>query len=256
MVWAKVSSVISAVTATEDYYESSKLYAAAVVRKVLGSHTLADVVNDGKMLINKEITNKINAVTTKIGVKVQRIDLKNISLPEQLQRVMAREGIATRESKAMSLFADGERASAGHLTAAGDQLDQTALSLRYMQTLTSINNNTDQGTTLFFPVPIDFGFWTFAGSAGRSDRKCDLIQSGLTKSDYKESDLTRSDSKESDWNASDQRGHDKEEKGQADEISPAKEGTRKEKNRRDWLDHHDPPHSLSIVTVHEVPSSA
>ena len=167
----------------------------------------------------------------------------------------------------MTLFADGERASAGHLTAASDQLDQTALSLRYMQTLTSINNNTDQGTTLFFPVPIDFGFWTFARSAGRSDRKCGLIESGLTKSDYKESDLSRSDNKESDWetsyykesdwNASDQRGHDKEEKGQADEILPAKEGTRKkEKNRRNWLDHHDPPRSLDIVTVHEVPSSA
>ena len=164
----QVYSVISAVTCTEDYYYSTKCYAAAVVRKVLGSHKLSDVVNDSKFLISSEIRRKINEMTIRIGVRCERIDLKNISLPEQLQRVMAREGIASRESKAMSLFADGELAASGHLTAASGNMDQTALSLRYMHTLISIQSNTDQGSTVLFPVPIDFGMWTFAESSATS----------------------------------------------------------------------------------------
>lgn len=70
---------------------------------------------------------------------------------------MAVEGLASRDAKAKLVFAEGERSASEALADAAGRLDGTALQLRFMQALTSIQHNTDRNSTLFFPIPMHFG---------------------------------------------------------------------------------------------------
>lgn len=158
VVWCKVCSVISAVSHTEDYWRSSRYLAAATLRKVLGMKNLTDVISD-KTNFSHEVKSHINEATIRMGIKIERVEIKSLRLPPHLRRTMATEGIACRDALAMSAFADGERDASVALMEAASLMDRTALQMRYMQVLNSIQTKTELGSTLFFPVPLDFGIW-------------------------------------------------------------------------------------------------
>ena len=179
VVWCKVCSVISAVSHTEDYWRSSRFLAAANLRKLLGTKNLTDVISD-KSNFSDEVRNNINDATVRMGIRIERVEIKSIRLPPHLRRAMAIEGITLRESASMAIFADGERDASHSLTEAASVLDSTALQMRYMQVLNSIQMKTELGSTLFFPVPLDFGFLfdppaeDHADSNVKSDREVKL----------------------------------------------------------------------------------
>ena len=87
-------------------------------------------------------------------VKVERVEIKDVRLPLQLQRAMAAEAEAAREARARVIAAEGEQKSSGALKAAAEVIQQSphALQLRYLQTLTGIS--TEQNSTIIFPMPI------------------------------------------------------------------------------------------------------
>ena len=89
------------------------------------------------------------------GVTVERVEVKDVRVPEQLQRAMAAEAEAAREARAKVIAAEGEQKSSGALKAAAEVISQSphALQLRYLQTLNSIS--AEKNSTIIFPLPID-----------------------------------------------------------------------------------------------------
>lgn len=89
------------------------------------------------------------------GIKVERVELKDVRLPVQMQRAMATEAEASREARAKVIAAEGEQKASLALKSAADVINQTptALQLRYLQTLTNIS--AEKNSTIIFPVPIE-----------------------------------------------------------------------------------------------------
>lgn len=90
------------------------------------------------------------------GIKVERVEIKDVRLPTQLQRAMAAEAEAAREARAKVIAAEGEQRAAHALREASEIIsgNPAALQLRYLQTLNSISS--EKNSTIIFPVPIDF----------------------------------------------------------------------------------------------------
>jgi erythrocyte band 7 integral membrane protein len=97
----------------------------------------------------------LEEATENWGIKVERVELKDVRLPVQMQRAMATEAEATREARAKVIAAEGEQKASIALRDAGDIINQSpiALQLRYLQTLTNIS--AERNSTIIFPVPIE-----------------------------------------------------------------------------------------------------
>ena len=95
----KVSDAESAVNNVDDYAESARLIASTTLRNVLGTKTLGSILSESKT-IAKEIKEELDLATQPWGVLVERVEVKDVSVPEQLQRSLASEAEALRESRA------------------------------------------------------------------------------------------------------------------------------------------------------------
>ncbi|CAG2170877.1 unnamed protein product, partial [Oppiella nova] len=137
-----------------DYGKSTRLLAAATLRNILGTKTLADILSEREN-ISTGVRRLLDSATKSWGVNVERVELKDVRLPANLQRSMAAEAEAGREAKAKIVAAEGEQKASFALRDASDILnsDPTALQLRYLQTLT--NNAAERESTILFPIPID-----------------------------------------------------------------------------------------------------
>ena len=98
---------------------------------------------------------ELDAATDKWGIKVERVELKNVSLPTSMQRSMATEAEASRDAKAKIIAAEGEQKASIALKQAADIVSSNpiALQLRYLQTLSDIS--TEKNSTIIFPIPIE-----------------------------------------------------------------------------------------------------
>lgn len=154
VVYFKVVSPLEAITKIEDYYFATSQLAQTTLRSVMGQYPLDDV------LVHRE---KINAALQEIldrhteawGIKVTMVEVKQIDLPKEMQRAMAREAEAERERRAKVISAEGEVQRAQKLQEASLTLagSPSALQLAYMQTLTEIAG--DKSNTIIFPLPLD-----------------------------------------------------------------------------------------------------
>merc|ERR1712224_251934 len=97
----------------------------------------------------------LDEATDQWGIKVERVEMKDVRLPVQLQRAMAAEAEASREARAKVIAADGEMNASRKLKEAADVMSESpnAMQLRYLQTLTSIS--AEKKSTIIFPLPID-----------------------------------------------------------------------------------------------------
>merc|ERR1719239_1803531 len=97
----------------------------------------------------------IDAATDEWGIRVERVEVKDVRLPQSLQRAMAAEAEATREARAKVVAAEGEQKSSKALKEAADIISQSpaALQLRYLQTLSSIS--AEKNSTIIFPLPME-----------------------------------------------------------------------------------------------------
>lgn len=154
VVYFKVVSPMEAITKIEDYYFATSQLAQTTLRSVMGQYPLDDIlVHRDK--INAALQVILDKHTGSWGVKVTMVEVKQIDLPKEMQRAMAREAEAERERRAKVISAEGEVQRAQKLMEASQTLSNSpsALQLAYMQTLTEIAG--DKTNTIIFPLPVD-----------------------------------------------------------------------------------------------------
>ncbi|KAI1289687.1 Mechanosensory protein 2 [Halotydeus destructor] len=154
VVYFRISNAIASVSNVEDYARSTRLLAATTLRNVLGTKNLSEILSD-REAISHMIQSALDDATDHWGVKVERVEIKDVRLPVQLQRAMAAEAEATREARAKVIAAEGEQRASRALKQAAEVISQSpsALQLRYLQTLNSIA--AEKNSTIVFPVPME-----------------------------------------------------------------------------------------------------
>ena len=153
-MYYKVKDATSAVANVDDYACSAKLLAATTLRNILGTKTLGDILSERETIAH-DMQVSLDEATEPWGVYVERVEVKDVRVPEQLQRAMAAEAEAAREARAKVIAAEGEHKASRSLRQAAEVIIESpaALQLRYLQTLNSIS--AENNSTIVFPVPID-----------------------------------------------------------------------------------------------------
>merc|ERR1719464_1341362 len=150
----KVKDPISAVSNVDDYTSSARLLAATTLRNVLGTKSLKEILSD-RETIARDMQCLLYEATEPWGVQVERVEVKDVRVPEQLMRAMAAEAEAARNARAKVIAAEGEHKASRALRHAADVISENpaALQLRYLQTLNNIA--AENNSTIVFPVPVD-----------------------------------------------------------------------------------------------------
>lgn len=154
VVLFNVTDPIQAVMKVENYAVATSQISQTTLRSVLGRATL-DTILSHRDDLNSDLRDIIEHQTKPWGVDVSVVEIKDVEIPEQMQRAMAREAEAERERRAKVINARGELQASSELKQAADMLSQSpaSLQLRYLQTLLELG--ADQNSTVVFPLPMD-----------------------------------------------------------------------------------------------------
>ncbi|XP_076376824.1 band 7 protein AGAP004871 isoform X1 [Megalopta genalis] len=169
VVYYRIKEPLNAVVKIANYSHSTRLLAASTLRTVLGTRNLAEILSEREN-ISHTMQISLDEATDPWGVKVERVEIKDVRLPVQLQRAMATEAEAAREARAKVIAAEGEMLASRALKEASDVISTSpaALQLRYLQTLNSIS--AEKNSTIIFPLPVEFLTPFFTGGA-KADQK-------------------------------------------------------------------------------------
>ena len=153
VAYYKVVDAVKSVVAIENVRDAIGQIAQTTLRKVVGQHTLDQMLAETDTS-NLDIRKSLDATTTEWGVEVTLVELKDIQLPDSMQRAMARQAEAEREKRAKIINAEGESLAAAALGEASDTMmaHPLALQLRNLQSLVEIG--VDKNTTVVFPAPL------------------------------------------------------------------------------------------------------
>jgi regulator of protease activity HflC (stomatin/prohibitin superfamily) len=156
VVYASVASPAHAVLEVEDFLPATLQLASTTLRAVLGKMDLDDILAH-RDAINNEVRGILDTRTEQWGVEISAVEIKDIQLPKEMQRAMARQAEAERERRAKVIAADGEVQAASKLAQAAEMIaaHPGALQLRLYQTLVEVSG--EAGSTIVFPLPIDLG---------------------------------------------------------------------------------------------------
>lgn len=154
VVYYKIFSPTLSVTGVANAPYSTRLLAQTTLRNQLGAVTLAGILSERETIAHN-MQEILDDATDPWGIKVERVEIKDVRLPQQLQRAMAAEAEAARDAQAKIISAEGEKNASLALKEAADIIAQSpgALQLRYLQTLTTIS--AEKNSTIVFPLPID-----------------------------------------------------------------------------------------------------
>ena len=154
VVLFSVTDPVKAVMAVENYAIATSQIAQTTLRSVLGRVDL-DTVLAHRSALNADLRDIIEKLTEPWGVEVSVVEIKDVEIPEQMQRAMARGAEAERERRAKIINARGELQASEELRQAADTLSKSpaSLQLRYLQTLLELG--ADQNSTVVFPLPMD-----------------------------------------------------------------------------------------------------
>src|SRR5438477_2288787 len=154
VVYFRVLEPGKAIVEVENYLQATSQLSQTTLRSVLGQSELDDLLSQREK-INQKLQQIIDTHTEPWGIKVSNVEVKQIDLPQEMQRAMAKQAEAERERRSKVIAAEGEfQASQRLADAAAILSDQpSALTLRYLQTLREIA--TENNSTTIFPVPID-----------------------------------------------------------------------------------------------------
>jgi regulator of protease activity HflC (stomatin/prohibitin superfamily) len=154
VVYFRVLEPQKAIVQVENYLMATSQLSQTTLRSVLGQSELDDLLSQREK-INQKLQQIIDAHTESWGIKVSNVEVKQIDLPQEMQRAMAKQAEAERERRSKVIAAEGEYQASQRLADAakilGDQ--PSAITLRYLQTLREIA--TEKNSTTIFPVPID-----------------------------------------------------------------------------------------------------
>jgi regulator of protease activity HflC (stomatin/prohibitin superfamily) len=154
VAYFRVIDANRAVTEVENFLLATSQIAQTTLRSVLGKAELDSLLSERERL-NVELQQIIDEQTEPWGVKVSTVEVKDVELPADMQRAIARQAEAERERRAKIIAADGEFQAAEKLSQAANIISQNpaTLQLRYLQTLLDIGVN--QNSTIVFPLPLD-----------------------------------------------------------------------------------------------------
>ncbi|GAB4409803.1 MAG: slipin family protein [Thermodesulfovibrionales bacterium] len=154
VVYFRVIDPIKAITAVEDFFYATSMIAQTTLRSILGQSQLDDLLTKRDEL-NAELQKVIDFQTEPWGIKVTTVEVKNVDLPAEMQRAIAKQAEAERERRAKVIHAEGEYQAAQKLSEAAQIIasQPMALQLRYLQTLVEVA--AEKNSTTIFPVPID-----------------------------------------------------------------------------------------------------
>lgn len=155
VVYFRVIQPQLAIIEVENYLMATSQLSQTTLRSVLGQSELDDILSQREK-INLRLQQIIDAQTEPWGIKVSHVEVKQIDLPQEMQRAMAKQAEAERERRSKVISAEGEFQASQRLADAAQILSEqpSALTLRYLQTLREIA--TENNSTTIFPVPIDF----------------------------------------------------------------------------------------------------
>jgi regulator of protease activity HflC (stomatin/prohibitin superfamily) len=154
VLYFKVLDARRAIIEVEDFFFATSQISQTTLRSVLGQSNLDDLLSK-RDEINVELQKIIDQQTEPWGVKVTTVEVKNVDLPESMQRAIARQAEAERERRAKVINAEGEFQAAQKLADAAKiiQTEPAALQLRFLQTVLTVSG--DKNSTLILPLPID-----------------------------------------------------------------------------------------------------
>ena len=153
VAYYRVEDPVRSVVAIENVEAAISQIAQTTLRAVVGRHTLDETLSETDT-INQNIREILDVQTEEWGIKVTVVELRDIQLPESMQRAMARQAEAEREKRAKIIAAEGEALAAGELANASDVMmaHPLALQLRNLQTLVEVA--VDKNSTVVFPAPL------------------------------------------------------------------------------------------------------
>lgn len=154
VVYFRVIDSLKAIIDVENYLYATSQLSQTTLRSVLGQAELDDLLSHREK-INERLQEILDAHTESWGIKVSNVEVKNVDLPQEMQRAIARQAEAERERRAKIISAEGEFQASTKLAEASEILSKNpmALQLRYMQTLIEISQ--EKNSTIIFPLPID-----------------------------------------------------------------------------------------------------
>ncbi len=163
VAYFQVIDPVASVVKIRDWYSSSQLVAQTTLRSTVGRHELDQLLSERER-IDSELQEALDAQTESWGVKVHRVEIRDVGLPEQMQRAMARQAEAERERRAKIIAAEGELQAAQKLGEAARIIAASpgALQLRQLQTMAEIS--AENSSTIIFPIPVELleGFQAMA----------------------------------------------------------------------------------------------
>ena len=154
VLYFRVIRAPDAIVRVEDYFQATSQMAQTSLRSTVGENELDDLLADRER-INQQLQRVIDERTGPWGIKVTAVEVKDVDLPQEMLRAIARQAEAERERRAKVIHAEGEFQAAERLTRAAQVMEQnpSSMLLRYLQSLIEVSTN--QATTVVFPIPID-----------------------------------------------------------------------------------------------------
>jgi len=154
VVYFRVMIADKAIVEVENYLYATSQLSQTTLRSVLGQVELDELLSQ-RDKINRELQEILDRHTGPWGIKVSNVEVKNIDLPQEMQRAIARQAEAERERRAKVIHAEGELQASEKLAQAAKVLsaEPTSIQLRFLQALTEIA--TEKNSTIIFPVPVD-----------------------------------------------------------------------------------------------------
>src|SRR5690348_5789041 len=166
VAYFRVIDANNAIVEVENFLLATSQISQTTLRSVLGKADLDQLLAERERL-NEDLQKIIDEQTEPWGIKVTTVEIKDVEIPDQMQRAIARQAAAERERRAKIINSEGEYQAAQKLTDAADIIstNPASLQLRYLQTLLEIGTN--QNTTVVFPLPMD----VLEPFMGRADHK-------------------------------------------------------------------------------------
>lgn len=154
VIYYKVSDAQKAIIEVENFYYAVSQLAQTTMRNAVGEITLDELLSE-RDKISEKIKEVVDRATDPWGIKVNNVDLKDVALPENMKRTIAKQAEAEREKRAVIIKAEGEVAAAKNMSLAAGILSKEAGAL-HLRTLQSLNDlSSDQSNTIIFALPLE-----------------------------------------------------------------------------------------------------
>lgn len=155
VLWFKVTDPAKAIIQVANYTQAVYQFSVTALRNIIGQHLLDQVLKEREQ-INSTLQKMVDSATAPWGIKIEMVEMKDVEIPESMQRAMAREAEAIREKRARIIKAEAELEASLKLTQGAKQMEESpiALELRRMQMLSEIG--IDNNTTTVILIPSEF----------------------------------------------------------------------------------------------------